>query len=288
MLQQAPPARTAPVSSAEGQPAATLLERSLVGLHCGAVAALAVTVCFSSWLGRRFELLPLNHGAGPWVWLGAWLVLTVLIALPRRARLAWQVGLATCAVSLVLAAAAGAAQRVELATSVGAGALLLALGCAAIALGLREARAPAARRPAPTAGAAVSVRVSSQARGARGAAQGLREGLAAWAPWCLWLLIFGVCFVGAWKGVGDARAVGHTGMLVAFFVMLPGLSLRHWLERVAIAAWLLSGALLGMLGVRSERWSLLLLALLVAGNALLWLVQPRTSRAAVTIDEVAG
>lgn len=266
-------------SARDGQPAASWVERALIGLHCGAVAALALIASLAVWLGRGLELLPQNRGGGPGAWLAAWLGLALLIGLPRRARAAWRLGSLLCAGGWLLAAAAGVARGSALAVS--GGALLLALGCAALALGLREGAPPVSATPSARSAPRPPL-VQRAAQRDRGA----RERVATWAPWGLWLVSFVVCFAAAATGAGAARATGHAGMLLCFFVMLPALSLRPWFPRFAAAAWLLSALLLAALGVHAALWITGLIALPVAGCVLAWLPRRIPGKRAL-LDEAA-
>jgi len=236
----------------------------MIGLHCGAVASLAALAAASLWRGRGLELLPLNQGEGPWLWLALWGAFSVVIALPRVPRVAWRVGLGACSATLVLAASVGAWQRSALWAAVGASALVLALGSAALVFVLRaptdrrRARGQTGRADAPQARAL--------------APSAARESLARALPAALWLACaatFVLSFSWARWGKDEAvEATGHAGMLVCIFLQLPGLMLRAWFRRTAALLWCLAAISWLALGARAERGVLGWLAAPIAAGAL--------------------
>jgi len=239
---------------------AALLERAMIGLHSGAVASLASMAVLSLWRGRRLELLPLNDGEGPWLWLGLWALFALVIALPRQPRRAWRAGLAACSTTLASAAVIGALQRSPLWASVGTSALAFALAGGALALALREPGAQRAR--------AAGTKASSERAAGRTAARGPLGRAGSAAPWLIWVATLGLCFTWAWVGEGAAvQGPGHAGMLVAVFLLLPGLMLRRWFRRAAALSWLLSAASFAALGAHAERATLGLLAVPIAAVA---------------------
>src|SRR5262245_59442106 len=115
-----------------------MFERCWLSLHVSAVASLCWVVGLCLLFGNDLELLSINAGAGPWVWLGSWLALALVIALPRRPLACWRLGLGACSVLLAVVALLGLARRTPLGTQVGAVLLLLALACAALELELGD------------------------------------------------------------------------------------------------------------------------------------------------------
>lgn len=249
----------------------TALERWLIGLHTGAVAALGVVVAASLWRGRALELLPQNAGAGPWLWLLLWLVLAALIS-RARPLLAWRLGIGACALGLLLPASVGLVQRAPFAQAMALSLLLLASACVAIGFASGRARARPLRRALASEGSASEARAQQHSP---------RERLQRAMPALLWLgcvVVFCVCF--AWARIGAGAAVqgsGHVGMLLTFFVLIPALGLSRWFPRLAAALWLSAALLFGLLSLRfGEPGPLALSLVVLVGAGVLWRDQPRT------------
>jgi hypothetical protein len=245
-----------------------MFERCMIGLHAGAVASLALIGGLSLIFGRDLELLALNHGAGPWLWLALWLGLALMIALARRALVAWRLGLGACSAALGASALVGWLSRAPLASEVGVSAAVLALACSALACGLGAGRVRHVRlERLPTSAAAAATSHAAVAAGAQRRASpppstvATLATVAAWAPFPI-----AFCTFFAWaRGAGPLRDAGHVGMLLAFFGLLPGAALRRWFPRVSGLCFALTA-----LGIAALAWrsgSLLAGFLAVAAGA---------------------
>jgi len=219
-----------------------LFERIMAALLTAAPTALLLCAATSLWLGRRLELLPGNQGLGPWLFILLWLLLTALNARATQPVAVWRRGLHGNAVGSATVALSGLLQHSPQAGAMAAACAVAALACSTGAMALPRAgtapvRAPArARRPTLL----------------RRCMNGL--------PW--WVLA--ACFVESFRiaqTAGDGRGAGHTGMLLAFFVLLPALSLVAWFRGPARLAWLIGSALLGWLALAVDRPVLAALAL---------------------------
>jgi len=253
-----------------------MFERCMIGLHAAAAAALALIAIVSLLFGSRFELLTLNAGPGPWVWLGAWLLLSLLIAGQRRPVAGWRLGLGACSVLFGVTAVLGLLRRAPLALPVGATLLLLAAGAGALALAIDESRVLAVRGRRRALAGAPTRRPSGVGRTARRASDAgrWRVRAATAIAWGLCALSFCVFF--AWaqaRSGGRVEAAGHAGMLLVFFVLVPGAGGGAWFPRAFAAIWLLSAGSMSWLALRVERPALLALALAVALCAVARLVR---------------
>ena len=266
-----------------------MFERCMIGLHAGAVASLVLIGALSLIFGRGLELLALNQGAGPWLWLALWLGLALTIALARRALVAWRLGLGACGAALGASALVGWHWRAPLAGEVGVGAAVLALACAALALGIGERRVRDVRRSrlptsAATAGMAdAAVAAGAERRVARAGASTLSTAsaastVAAWAPFTI---AFGLFFAWA-RGAEPLRDAGHVGMLLAFFWLLPGAALRRWFPRASGLCFALAALGIAALAWRSGSLLAGLLAF-TAGAGAARLVRGRAVAAAAEV-----
>jgi hypothetical protein len=145
---------------------------------------------------------------------------------------------------------------------------LLAAGCAGLGLASSEGSTLVARSRRATDGQPSRPRrqrnglelSAAQARARRVARAG------GWLGWAVCGLSFGIFLGQALDANGVARDAGHAGMLVAFFLMLPGMSLKDWFPRVAAALWWLAAAAMGLLAVRARQPALIGLALVAAAS----------------------
>jgi hypothetical protein len=239
-----------------------MFERILIGLHGGAMVCLAAILGVSLLLGRGLELLPLNHGAGPWLWLASWACFALLFALPRRPLVAWRFGLWLTSLALAGSAGLGVARHSPLALQVGAGAAALAIACVALAIGIGSANVRATRLG--TRGAATpAVAAVPLVRGRRLSSLATRG-----TPWVVCASTFAVFFAWARASSPAVQGMGHAGMLVTFFLMLPGACVNPWFPRAGAMLWSLSLLLLGRIVIRSHDSGALLLTLLVSLGAL--------------------
>ncbi|WP_293775605.1 hypothetical protein [uncultured Oxalicibacterium sp.] len=205
-----------------------MFERLMTGLHASLVAAFAVLATAAVMLGRGFELLAATGGMGAWWFIAAWLLLSAMIAVLPEAIVRWKAGLRITAIALVVTALAGLRQDVPLAVEMSVSLIVLAALLLFAASRLQARVLKKINRPQ----AAVTV--------ARTATDWPRR-----LSW--WVLA--LCMLEAFRlshlGIGDQqKAIGCLGMLIAFFVMLPSLSVSTWYPRLASACWLLSAVFL--------------------------------------------
>ncbi len=214
----------------------------MAALLTAAPTALLLCAATSLWLGRRLELLPGNQGLGPWLFILFWLLLTTLTARATQPVAVWRRGLYGNAVGSATVALSGLLQHAPQAGAMAAACAATALACSAGAMLLPRAGTASARAPARARRTTLLRRCMN--------------GL----PW--WVLA--ACFVESFRIAqtgGDGRGAGHTGMLLAFFVQLPALSLVTWFRRPARIAWLIGSVLLGWLALAADRPVLAALAL---------------------------
>lgn len=214
----------------------------MAALLTAAPTALLLCAATSLWLGRRLELLPGNQGLGPWLFILFWLLLTTLTARATQPVAVWRRGLYGNAVGSATVALSGLLQHAPQAGAMAAACAATALACSAGAMLLPRAGTASARAPARARRTTLLRRCMN--------------GL----PW--WVLA--ACFVESFRIAqtgGDGRGAGHTGMLLAVFVLLPALSLVTWFRRPARIAWLIGSALLGWLALAADRPVLAALAL---------------------------
>jgi len=215
----------------------------MAALLTAAPTALLLCAATSLWLGRRLELLPGNQGLGPWLFILLWLLLTTLTARATQPVAVWRRGLYGNAVGSATVALSGLLQHSPQAGAMAAACAVAALACSAGAMLLPRASTASARAPA------------------RARRTGLLRRCMNGLPW--WVLA--TCFVESFRIAqtgGDGRGAGHTGMLIAFFVLLPALSVVRWFRGPALFVWLIGGALLGWLGIEADRPILAVLALM--------------------------
>lgn len=214
----------------------------MAALLTAAPTALLLCAATSLWLGRRLELLPGNQGLGPWLFILFWLLLTTLTARATQPVAVWRRGLYVNAVGSATVALSGLLQHAPQAGAMAAACAATALACSAGAMLLPRAGTASARAPGRARRTTLLRRCMN--------------GL----PW--WVLA--ACFVESFRIAqtgGDGRGAGHTGMLLAVFVLLPALSLVTWFRRPARIAWLIGSALLGWLALAADRPVLAALAL---------------------------
>lgn len=219
-----------------------MFDRIMAALLTAAPTALLLCAATSLWLGRRLELLPGNQGLGPWLFIVFWLLLTTLTARATQPVLVWQRGLYGNAAGSATVALSGLLLHSPQAGAMAAACSIAALACSAGATLLPRASTAPVRAPARARSTSLLRRCMN--------------GL----PW--WVLA--ACFIESFRIAqtgGDGRGAGHTGMLIAFFVLLPALSLVTWFRGPARLAWLIGSALLGWLALAADRPVLAALAL---------------------------
>lgn len=220
-----------------------MFDRIMAALLTAAPTALLLCATTSLWLGRRLELLPGNQGMGPWLFIVLWLLLTTLTAQAKQPVSVWRRGLYGNAAGSATVALSGLLLHAPQAGAMAAACAVAALACSAGAMALPLADATPVRTPA------------------RARRAGLLRRCIGGLPW--WVLA--ACFVESFRIAqtgGDGRGAGHTGMLIAFFVLLPALSVVRWFRGPALFVWLIGGALLGWLGIEADRPILAVLALM--------------------------
>ncbi|WP_430434883.1 hypothetical protein [Methyloversatilis sp.] len=220
-----------------------MFDRIIAALLTAAPTALLLCAATSLWLGRRLELLPGNQGLGPWLFIVLWLLLTTLTAQAKQPVSVWRRGLYGNAAGSATVALSGLLLHAPQAGAVAAACAIATLACSAGAMLLPRASAASARAPT------------------RARRTGLLRRCMNGLPW--WVLA--TCFVESFRIAqtsGDGRGAGHTGMLIAFFVLLPALSVVRWFRGPALFVWLIGGALLGWLGIEADRPILAVLALM--------------------------
>lgn len=220
-----------------------MFDRIMAALLTAAPIALLLCAATSLWLGRRLELLPGNQGLGPWLFILLWLLLTALNARATQPVAVWRRGLYGNAVGSATVALSGLLLHAPQAGAVASACAVIALACSAGAMQLPRASTASARAPA------------------RARRTGLLRRCMNGLPW--WVLA--ACFVESFRiaqAGGDGRGAGHTGMLIAFFVLLPALSVVRWFRGPALFVWLIGGTLLGWLGIEADRPILAVLALM--------------------------
>lgn len=214
----------------------------MAALLTAAPTALLLCAATSLWLGRRLELLPGNQGMGPWLFILLWLLLTTLAAQAKQPVSVWRRGLYGNAAGSATVALSGLLLHSPQSGAMAAACAVAALACSAGAMALPLADATPVRTPA------------------RARRAGLLRRCISGLPW--WVLA--ACFVESFRIAqtgGDGRGAGHTGMLIAFFILLPALSLVTWFRGPARLAWLIGSTLLGWLALAADRPVLAALAL---------------------------
>lgn len=226
----------------------SMFERLMAAFITASCSALLLCCALAVAAGQRIEWLQGNHGVGPWLYLMLWLLIATASALRRSALQVWRSGLLIAALTAASVAASGLLSHAPLAAPValcgGVFALLLAACWRALAGAGTPPQPAAASRGRPGPRRAVTV---------------LRDAL----PW----LALSACFIDSFRiGMtgGEQRGAGHAGMLIAFFLMLPAVSLSFWFRGASALAWLAGCALLGALALNADRPVLAVLALLAA------------------------
>ncbi|MDQ7969312.1 MAG: hypothetical protein REI95_06675 [Oxalicibacterium faecigallinarum] len=216
-----------------------MFERIMTGLHAALIAAFAVLAIVAVMFGRGFELLAARNGMGAWWFLAVWLLLSVVVALLSDSIVRWKVGLGMMAASLIVMGVAGVMQGAPLGIEM-AGALSVLAALLVFSANRLQARSlKKSSRPQATA-ATLPKAVD-------------------WSRRLSWWVL-SICMIEAFRlshlGVGDQqKAIGCIGMLIAFFVMLPGLSVSIWFPRIASGCWLLSAGLLALIAWKSVNLS---------------------------------
>lgn len=239
-----------------------MFERAMNGLHVALTAALAAMALASVIWGADFELLAARQGNGAWWFIGIWLGLSIAIAVLPGSIVQWRAGLYVSAAALLVTALAGLWRAAPHAVTMGIALLALAAILVFSAWQLR------ARPHKPARVSAKAVRATKP--------------VAQPADWkrrlCWWILA--LCMAEAFRmahlGAGNAvKAVGSLGMLLAFFVLLPALSVSTWFPRLAGACWLLAAGLLAWLLWHTPGISVAIgVALLAAGGVMLLRAPP--------------
>lgn len=235
---------------------ATGFERAMAGVFPGSVAALAVVAAASLVLGPRFQLLQADQGSGPWVYLGLAGLITLGVARLTTPVPAWRLGLALVAAAMLGAALAGGLRlgASPLGLTMAAALIAVAVFCAFVATRLGEDRVKRVRAPAARSDAAAARAAPPPGPARLAVQQALR--------WLAWVATMVEPFRLAHLDGGKAVVgVGHVGMLLGFFLMLPAVSLRAWYPRTATALWLAGAAGLGALAWPAGQWPLGLVAL---------------------------
>lgn len=222
----------------------------MTGLHVGLAIALATLALMSILLGADFELLTARQGSAAWWFIVIWLATSLVIAVLPNTLIMWRVGLFLSAATLIATAIAGILVAARLGWM-----LAIALFLLAALLLFAATRLKARQRnvATPTIGKTIC---SSSIN---------------WPRRLSWWVL-SICMLEAFRmsytGAGDViKAIGCAGMLIAFFLMLPALSLSTWYPRFSAATWILSAlsfATLAWLSASLVIWSAAALCMLCA------------------------
>lgn len=200
-----------------------MLERFLTGLYGGAMVMLVAVALASILLGRRFELLAAFGGYGAWYFIAGWLAWTIALATFARPRRSWRITLWVLSVLFVLVAVVGVfdawrSGRVDLQNL----ALDIALACAALAIAcvLIVLRIPQTDALADTP-------PKIRATRARDWTVAARFGFVAIA------LIYAFWIAQSSPPASAESGAGALGLLTAFFISLPAVSVVIWFPRSA-------------------------------------------------------
>ena len=199
------------------------MQRFFLALHATLPAALVVAVLAHLFPPAGLAPLAQRPVWTVWALIGAWLLLSTLVAWALRTLALWRVSLGGAGALLAAAGVLGRLQGSAHATAMLAGLVAVGGVCLGIAafVGPQRVQAPrhtaTRQRPPPERG--------------RFAVPGH---LSFWLSGVLALESFRLAHVVATE---PARASGMLGLLLAFFVALPAATLRHWTPRIAALLW---------------------------------------------------
>lgn len=200
-----------------------MIERFFLSLHATVPATLVAVTLVQLFPPERLTSPSLRPAWLVWLTVGIWLASSLLLALSRRRIVLWKIALHSTGALLLAAACAGVATGAAVATSMLVSLAVIGAMCVATAAAIGEHRV---KRHQHAARQARSER--RQASAAPWLPQ-VARGLPFWIAGALLVEAFRLAHVGQ-----DAlRGSGMVGMVIAFFLLLPGATLATWLPRTA-------------------------------------------------------
>ncbi|OON62055.1 hypothetical protein B0920_00740 [Massilia sp. KIM] len=200
-----------------------MIERFFLGLHATVPATLVIVTLVQLFPPERLTSPALRPAWVVWLTVGIWLASSLLLALSRRRIVLWKIALHSTGALLLAAACAGMATGAPIATSMLISLAIIGTLCVAAAAAIGEHRVKRHQQAARSTGlerrqAGPGSRLSQVMRG-------LPFGIA------------GALLVEAFRlahlGQDALRGAGMVGMVIAFFLLLPGATLATWLPRTA-------------------------------------------------------
>src|SRR6218665_257928 len=247
-----------------------------LALHASTPAALRPAVLLHLWAPAWLAPLAQRPAWPMWALIGAWLLMSALaslalrpLALWRGGPLAlWRVALGGTAALLALAGGVGLARGAALAPAMLASMATLGLACLGLAAFIGPRRVHAGRRKTPqhgptpamgqTIGHAMDHTTQRTTQHTTQRSAGRRRGplrcasvLAHWPFWLTGALAvesFRLAYIVATE---PARSSGMLGLLLAFFMALPGATLRAWAPGSSSVLWGLAALAYGGLALKA-------------------------------------
>lgn len=200
-----------------------MIERFFLGLHATVPASLVAVTLVQLFPPERLTSPALRPAWVVWLTVGIWLASSLLLALSRRRIVLWKIALHSTGALLLAAGCAGMATGTAVATSMLISLAIIGTLCVASAAAIGEHRV---KRHQGAAGPARSER--RQANPGSWLPQ-VARGLPFWIAGALLVEAFRL----AHTGQDALRGSGMVGMVIAFFLLLPGATLSTWLPRTA-------------------------------------------------------
>lgn len=213
------------------------MQRFFLALHATMPAALAVAVLAHLYPPAGLTPLAQRPLWTVWALIGAWLLLSALVAWALRTLALWRVSLGGAGALLALAGVFGRLQGGTHATAMLAGLVAVGGVCLGIAAFVGPQRVQAPRRT-----------VTRQAPPPERGRFAVLAHLPFWLSGALALASFHLAHAVATE---PARSSGMLGLLLAFFVALPAATLRHWTPRTAALLWALAALAYGGLASKA-------------------------------------
>ncbi|MCW5284882.1 hypothetical protein [Verminephrobacter eiseniae] len=235
-----------------------------LALHASTPAALGLAVLLHLWAPAWLAPLAQRPAWPMWALIGAWLLMSALASLALRPLALWRVALGGTAALLALAGGVGLARGAALAPAMLASMATLGLACLGLAAFIGPRRVHAGRRktpqhgPAPAMGQTIGHAMDHTTQHTTQRSAGRRRGplrcasvLAHWPFWLTGALAvesFRLAYIVA---IEPARSSGMLGLLLAFFMALPGATLRAWAPGSSSVLWGVAALAYGGLALKA-------------------------------------
>ncbi|MCW5237673.1 hypothetical protein [Verminephrobacter eiseniae] len=254
-----------------------------LALHASTPAALSLAVLLHLWAPAWLAPLAQRPAWPVWALIGAWLLMSALASLALRPLALWRVALGGTAALLALAGGVGLARGAALAPAMLASMATLGLACLGLAAFIGPHRVHAGRRktpqhgPAPAMGQTIGHAMDHTTQRTAGRRRWPLRCAPMLAHWpfgltgALAVESFRLAYIVATE---PARSSGMLGLLLAFFMALPGATLRAWAPGSSSVLWGVAALAYGGLALKAglAQWpaAAALCAIAACGSARCW------------------